>query len=77
MSALPTCGCCEHSLRMLAAFERIADALDAIVGQDAGAVACAHPESARDHSESTMGHPRWTCTACGYKVEATTSAAKG
>lgn len=30
---------------------------------------CAHPADARDASASTMGHLRWTCTACGYRHE--------
>ncbi len=76
MTTLP-CGCCEHSLRLLATFERIADRLDQLVDGPEASGQCPHPEAARDHSETTMGHPRWTCTACGYRFEATTSAAEG
>jgi hypothetical protein len=31
---------------------------------------CTHPDELRDHAGATMGHPRWTCTGCGFEFDA-------
>ena len=31
---------------------------------------CTHPDELRDHAGATMGHPRWTCTGCGFSYDA-------
>lgn len=63
--------------RAVSALERIAVALERLATPDAAPGACPHPEEAKDHSRSTMGHVRWTCKDCGYTFEAATSAARG
>lgn len=59
------------------AFERgcadIANSLGAIavaLRPSMQAAGCAHPEELRDHAGATMGHPRWTCTGCGFQFDA-------
>lgn len=59
------------------ALERIADALEQLLPAETASEGCTHPESERDHTNSTMGRPRWTCGVCGYQFEAATSAARG
>jgi transposase-like protein len=60
--------------RIAAALERIAAALETQNGLlaqqavllDAEPQPCLHPEDKRI-DESTMGHPRWRCTECGFR----------
>ena len=68
----------ETTAQILAdAFQRgcadIANAIGAIavaLRPSLQAEGCPHPEELRDHALATMGHPRWTCGACGYQYDA-------
>jgi transposase-like protein len=62
---------CARELR--AGMEAIANALGAIavaVRPSLEPSGCTHPDEVRDHTGATMGHPRWTCTSCGFTYDA-------
>lgn len=55
--------------RGVLALERIAAALEQqnVMLSSVEPPACLHPEDKRV-DESTMGHPRWKCTDCGFAM---------